>query len=55
MVRHALDERLGHEVVELQENAVGIEDIRRAAQNADILLWVKTPDWLKVSDATMLV
>jgi hypothetical protein len=42
----------GHEVIRLQENEIGVLDLNQAF-SCDMFLWVRTPDWLKVSDEAM--
>lgn len=53
MIRWALEERLGYEVEQLQENEVNLAAIRSACAWNDALLWVKTPGWLQVTDREM--
>ena len=53
MVRIALEETLGHEVEMLQENEINFAAVKNAAHNSDMLLWVRTPNWLNVMDHQM--
>lgn len=53
MVKWALEERLGYRVETLQENKVGIEQLRDAMDWNDLFLWIRTPGWLHVSDKEM--
>ena len=53
MIRWALEERLGYEVEQLQENEVNLAAIRSACDWNDALLWVKTPNWLQVTNREM--
>lgn len=53
MILWALENRLGHEVVKLQENRVTVRDLQDILPIADLFLWVRTPDFLKVSDYDM--
>lgn len=49
-------ERMGHVVYPIQENKVkNGADIKDAAANSDLFLWVRTPDFLQISDAEMCV
>jgi hypothetical protein len=50
----ALEQRLGYEVEKLQENLVSLDDIEEACECSQILLWVRTPTWLKVPDDEMI-
>ena len=54
MLRWALEEGLGHDVEMLQENEVNLAAIRSAMEFSDLLFWVRTPGWLRVSDREML-
>jgi hypothetical protein len=45
----ALEQRLGYEVEKLQESAVTLEQIEDACEYSQLLIWVRTPGWLKVS------
>jgi hypothetical protein len=45
-------EYLGHEVIRLQENEVTLRDLECAFQ-ADMFLWVRTPDFLRIPDDEM--
>lgn len=54
MILWALEEGLGHEVDQLQENEVNLAAIRSAAAFSDLLIWVKTPGWLRVPDREMI-
>ncbi len=45
-------EWLGHEVIRLQENEVTLRDLECAFQ-ADMFLWVRTPDYLRIPDCEM--
>jgi hypothetical protein len=45
-------EFLGHEVIPLQENEVTLRDLECAFQ-ADMFLWVRTPDFLRIPDDEM--
>lgn len=49
----ALEQGLGYEVEKLQENEVTLEQIRDACDYCHILMWVRTPNWLKVPDEEM--
>jgi hypothetical protein len=42
----------GHEVIRLQENTIGLRGLEEAF-TADLFLWVRTPDWLRVPDDEM--
>lgn len=53
MIEWALTEGLGHQVEKLQENRVRLRDIKEAAEFSDLLIWVRTPNFLKVPDAEM--
>jgi hypothetical protein len=53
MIHYALTEGLGHQVEKLQENAVRLHDIREAAEFSDLLIWVRTPTFLKVPNEQM--
>lgn len=53
MVRWALEEGLGHEVIRLQENETTLAAMQEAVALADIFLWVRTPGWLQVPDKDM--
>lgn len=53
MILWALEEGLGHEVDQLQENEVNLAAIRSAMAFSDLLIWVKTPGWLRVPDREM--
>jgi len=53
MIRWALEERLGYDVEQLQENEVNLAAIRSACLWNDALLWVKTPNWLQVTNREM--
>jgi Glycosyl transferases group 1 len=53
MIQWALTEGLGHQVEKLQENAVRLHDIREAAEFSDLLIWVRTPTFLKVPNEQM--
>lgn len=53
MIRWALEERLGYDVEQLQENEVNLAAIRSAYAWNDALLWVKTPNWLQVTNREM--
>jgi glycosyltransferase involved in cell wall biosynthesis len=46
----ALEQRLGYEVEKLQENRIGVEDIYEACEYNSILLWVRTPGWLRIPE-----
>ena len=48
-----LEQGLGYEVEKLQENKVSASDIRSACEYSQILMWVRTPGWLKVPDDEM--
>lgn len=45
---------LGHEVECIQEDLATIRQIHIACRNSDLLLWVRTPGWLKIDDDVML-
>lgn len=45
-------EFLGHEVIRLQENTIGLRGLEQAFA-ADLFLWVRTPDFLRVPDEEM--
>ena len=47
-ILYALQERLGYDVEKLQENRINGDDIRSACEYSNILMWVRTPTWLKV-------
>ena len=49
----ALEQGLGYEVEKLQENKISGDDIREACEFNQILMWVRTPDWLKIPDDEM--
>lgn len=50
----ALTQRLDMEVIQLQEDATSLCDLRKEiAGDYDYFLWVRTPGWLKVSDKDM--
>lgn len=53
MVKWALEERLSYKVETLQENEIGIANLRDAMEWNDILLWIRTPGWLPVGDKEM--
>lgn len=53
MVRLALEEGLDHSVTLLQENEVNLDAIKSAMATSDMLLWVRTPGWLQVTDPRM--
>lgn len=42
----------GHEVIRMQENEIGLRGLEQAL-HADMFLWVRTPDWLRVPDDEM--
>jgi len=52
MVSWAL-ERIGCEVVQVQENAAKIHDLGDAVHDCQMFLWVRTPGWLQVDDREM--
>lgn len=54
MIKWGLEE-LGHGVVEIQENEATVEWIEEAIHSTDVFFWVRTPGFLKVSDARMQV
>lgn len=54
MIKWALEEGLGHDVETLQENEVNAAAIRTSMEHSDLLLWVRTPSWLRVHDTEML-
>lgn len=49
----ALEQGLGYEVEKLQENETNLDAIMEAALYNGLLLWVRTPGWLKVPDEHM--
>jgi hypothetical protein len=53
MIKWALEEGLGHEIIELQENEINLAAIKSACVGADALIWVRTPGWLAVTDREM--
>lgn len=53
LILDALTRGLGHEVEPLQESKVTLEQLKRAASLNDMLLWVRTPEYLQIDDATM--
>jgi glycosyl transferase family 1 len=53
LIRDALTRGLGHEVENLQENHVTLEQLKRATALNDIFLWVRTPNWLQIPDEEM--
>jgi hypothetical protein len=53
MIRIALEEGLNHDVETLQENEVNYPALKSAAKHAKMLLWVRTPNWLKIPDPHM--
>lgn len=53
MVKWALEEGLGYEVEMLQENEINLSAIYSAMDWNDLLLWVRTPNWLNVRDQEM--
>lgn len=50
----ALEQGLGYEVEKLQENKVNAQDIRSACEYNQILMWIRTPGWLKIPDDEMI-
>jgi glycosyltransferase involved in cell wall biosynthesis len=54
LIRWALEEGLGHEVVTLQENQVTYDDLKNATGTADVFMWVRTPRWLPLAESEML-
>lgn len=54
MIRWALEQGLGHHVDPLQENRVTLSHIKSAMRFSDLLVWVRTPDWLQVPQTGML-
>jgi hypothetical protein len=53
LVRWALEQRLNCEIEPIQENVSFLHHIEAAVNFCDLFLWVKTPNWLQVSDADM--
>lgn len=53
LIRDALTRGLGHEVENLQENRVTLEQVKRATALNDVFLWVRTPGWLQIPDEEM--
>jgi hypothetical protein len=52
-IKWALEQGLGYEVETLQENKTHAARILEACDYSQILIWVRTPGWLKVPDDEM--
>jgi hypothetical protein len=53
MMKFALEQGLGHEVIPLHERTLSLERLRDLAFQCDCLFWVRTPNWLKIPDDDM--
>jgi glycosyltransferase involved in cell wall biosynthesis len=53
MIKWALERGLGLEVRTFQENTVTLEELVDGIDAQDLFIWVRTPGWLAVTDATM--